>query len=85
MSRACWLYRFRISVLSDKQKQFANVLAAAHGACLGQQKADNNVYDQTRGKDLIDDAKNITETVAKVIGRMFSVSKKGLSRMLQWG
>lgn len=51
-----------------EQKQFANVLAAAHGACLGQQKADNKVYDQTRGKDLIDDAKNVTETVAKVIG-----------------
>ncbi|CAN0058173.1 unnamed protein product, partial [Laminaria digitata] len=49
-------------------KQFANVLAAAHGACLRQQKADNKIYDQTRGKDLIDDAKNVTETVAKACG-----------------
>lgn len=61
------MFLFPLCAVAE-QKQFANVLAAAHGACLGQQKADNKVYDQTRGKDLIDDAKNVTETVAKVIG-----------------
>lgn len=49
-----------------RQKQFANLLAAAHGACLPQQKADNAAYDSTRGKDLIDQSKSITDVVAEV-------------------
>lgn len=41
-------------------------MAAAHGACLPLQEADNKVYDESRGKELIDSAKNITDVVAKV-------------------
>lgn len=50
-----------------RQKEFANMLAAAHGACLPQQKADNAAYDSTRGKNLIDQSRSITDVIAQVI------------------
>lgn len=43
------------------------MLAAAHGACLSQQKADNAAYDSTRGKELIDQSRSITDVIAQVI------------------
>lgn len=60
-----------------RQKQFANLLAAAHGACLPQQKADNAAYDSARGKELIDQSKSITGTVAEVTAdTVFAVAVK---------
>eukprot|EP00752_Nemacystus_decipiens_P006639 g5969.t1 len=54
--------------VQTEQKQFANLLAAAHGACLPQQKADNAAYDATRGKNLIEQSKSITDTIAEACG-----------------
>eukprot|EP00903_Cladosiphon_okamuranus_P009472 g9027.t1 len=54
--------------VQTEQTQFANLLAAAHGACLPQQKVDNAAYDSTRGKELIDQSESITDVVAEACG-----------------
>lgn len=48
------------------QKQFDNLLAAAHGACLLLQKADNMAFDESRGVEIIAEHKNLTDIVTEV-------------------
>ncbi|CAM9192384.1 unnamed protein product, partial [Hapterophycus canaliculatus] len=54
--------------VETEQKQYASVLAAAHGVCLAQQEADNAAYDSTRGRQLIEQWRNITDVIAQACG-----------------
>ncbi|CAN0450049.1 unnamed protein product, partial [Ectocarpus sp. 12 AP-2014] len=54
-------------VLTEPNR-FASLLAAPHGPCLAQQKADNAAYDSTRGEELIQQSRNITDVVSQACG-----------------
>ncbi|CAM9171583.1 unnamed protein product [Ectocarpus fasciculatus] len=54
--------------VQTEPKQFASLLAAAHGPCSSQQKADNAAYDSTRGEELIQQSRSITDVVSQACG-----------------
>ncbi|CAN0280332.1 unnamed protein product [Ectocarpus sp. 6 AP-2014] len=56
-----------MAVLTEPNR-FASLLAAPHGPCLAQQKADNAAYDSTRGEELIQQSRNITDVVSQACG-----------------